>query len=400
MFIISPMYRYFELLLAMGTAWSLSGIIRFSVPGKRRSPDSPYAVLVLTVFLLSILDNLLRPHLIPMAALHYIYPLTRLSYFLVGPALWLYVKVLLKEDFRLKASSLLHLIPFLIWLVYILMEPSSIHPKIQFGESPNIVADAGDLASLPFHILWTLSKNVSRLIYCAAILILLRAHYRSLPDRVSSIHSRNTLSWLGTLVVFYTGLYLLNFLISVTVSEESLFAQVSAAVGRSLPAVLFVFLFALFSEDQPVLAERQGKEHKVDVPEESEKAHTPKYEKSGMGAEESRALYRALNRHIETSRAYLDPELTLDLLAEQMGETRHRLSEVINRESGKRFFSFINGFRLKEFQDAVKTERYPDYMILAVAFECGFRSSSAFYSLVKKELGTTPRALVRKIHTD
>lgn len=395
------MLRYFELLLSMGMAWALSGIIRFSLPGKRKSPDAPFAVLVLSIFLLSILDNLFHPDLLPMQVLRYIFPLTRLSYFLIGPSLWLYVKVLLEGEYKPKATSLFHLLPFVIWLVHILMEPSSIHPKIQFGKEPDLFSIPDGI--LPFSFLWSISKNLSRLIYSAAILVLLRRHERKLPDRVSSIHSGNTLSWLGALVVLYTGIYLLDSLIHLTVSEMSLLAQVTADIGRSLPAVLFVFLFSFFSEDQKVLAEsEEGTDPEKSLPRDScsgkaEGASVPKYVKSGMGTEECGALYGELYRYIESSKAYLDSDLTLGTLAEQMGETRHRLSEAINRESGKRFFSFINGFRLEEFRDAVKTDRYPDYTILAVAFECGFRSSSAFYSLVRKELGTTPKALVKEI---
>ena len=395
------MFRYFELLLAMGAAWAFSGIIRFSLPKNRKAPDAVFAVVVIGVFLLCILDNLLRPHLLPMAVLQFIYPVTRVSYLLVGPALWFYVKVLLEDGFKLKRSALLHLIPFAIWFLNILMEPSTIHPKIQFGENPNL-SDGPESSLIPFEFLWSLSKNLSRLIYSAVILVILRRHSRRLPDRVSSIHSRNTLSWLGYLVVFYTAIYLLGSLIHLTVPEESLFAQVFAAVGRSLPAVLFVFLFSLFSEDQPILGlkEDPGSEkadEKGVTGNINDQNEGPKYEKSGLSEEESGILFRNLVDHIMQTKAYLDPELTLDMLATQMGETRHRLSEAINRESGKRFFSFINGFRLEEFREAVKSERYPDYTILAVAFECGFRSSSAFYSLVKKELGTTPKALVNDI---
>ena len=326
-----------------------------------------------------------------MGVLKLIYPLTRLSYFLVGPALLFYVRILLNGNFRLKKASLLHLIPFFIWLIYILLNPASIHPKIPFGENQAVTTPQRVSPVLPFSFFWDLSKNLSRLLYSGAILVLLRRNREELPDRVSSINSRNTLSWLGTLVIFYTGIYLFNSLIALIFPDESLFNQVAAAIGRSLPAVLFVFLFTLYSEDQPILAER-----------ENEKAPptTAKYEKSGIGDSESKSLYSELNKHIEKSGAYLDPELTLDMLADQMGETRHRLSEVINRESGKKFFSYINAFRLNEFREAVRSGRYPDFTILAVAFECGFRSSSVFYSLVKKELGTTPKALVREIRLE
>ena len=44
------MYRYFELILAMGTAWALSGILRFTLPKNRKTPDSAYAIAVIIVF--------------------------------------------------------------------------------------------------------------------------------------------------------------------------------------------------------------------------------------------------------------------------------------------------------------------------------------------------------------
>lgn len=381
------MYRYFELILAMGTAWAISGILRFSHPVKRKSPDAPFVIAVIIVFLLSIFDNLLRPHLLSMSVLRFIYPVTRLSYYLVGPALWFYVRILLKDNFELKAGSLLHLFPFLFWFIYVLIEPASLHPEIPFGETSSVGAaqPASPVFSLAF--LWDVSANLSRLLYSAAILVLLRKNKKQLPDRVSSINSRNTLSWLGNLVIFYTGIYLISSLIYLIFPVESQLVQITAAVGRSLPAVLFVFLFSFFSQDQPILAEKE------------EFLAARKYEKSGMTDIESRTLYSELNEHITEKKVYLEPELTLEMLAQQMGETRHRLSEVINREAGKKFYNFINDFRLNEFRDAVKEDRYPDYTIIAIAFECGFRSSSAFYSLIKKELGTTPKALVQEIQS-
>lgn len=388
------MYRYFELFLAMGVAWSLSGILRFSLPQNRKSADAPYAVMVITVFLLSILDNLLRPHLLPMGVLHFIYPLTRVSYYLVGPALWAYVQVLLKKDFKFRYRTLLHLIPFLVWFTYVLIEPAALHPKIPFGESASLSTESTGSPFLSLSFLWDLSASLSRLIYSVVILITLRRHTCTLPDRVSDINSRNTISWLGYLLIFYTGLYLMNSIIQLIFHEGALPTQISAGISRSLPAVLCVFLFSIFSEDQPILTD-------IELPEDSmpsgEAVKGKKYEKSGMSDEECRSLYPELLRHIERSKAYVNPELTLNMLAEQMGETRHRLSELINRESGRKFFTFINMFRLEEFKEAVKTGRYPDYTILAIAMECGFSSSSAFYSLIRKELGTTPKALVKEI---
>ncbi|MDC7227624.1 MAG: helix-turn-helix transcriptional regulator [Spirochaetales bacterium] len=387
------MYRYFELILAMGTAWAVSGILHFTRKENRNSPEAGFSVAVILVFLLNIFDNLLRPHLIPMSALQFIYPVTRLSYFLVGPVLFFYVRVLLNGNLKLKPEAFFHLIPFATWFIYVLIDPASLNPEIPFGSNTGIVIEHKVSPLFPFKFYWDLSINLSRLIYLLIIINILRRHKKQLPDMVSDINRRNTLSWLGTLVAVYTGLYLLNSLIYLIFPEDLLFTQVAAAVGRSLPAVLFVFLFSIFSENQNIV--NYDDKNK---PDKTESLSGQKYEKSGISDNESRDLYNALCSYLEQTKPYLDSELTLDMLAEQFGETRHRLSEVINRESGRRFFSFINNYRLREYRDAVKNDRYPDYTIIAVAFECGFRSSSAFYSYIKKELDMTPKQLVREIN--
>jgi AraC-like DNA-binding protein len=377
------MNNYRELLMAMGVAWALSGICRIILV-KRQAPESPYVIAVITVFLINILDNLLRPDLIPMKILNFIYPITRLSFLLVGPSLYFYIQILLKKNFKITAKSAVHAIPFFLWFVIVLIEPENLHPQFIPGESSGIFLWQTDNPILRMSFFWDLSSNLSRLSYCAFILFRIQGHSRQLPDLVSNTNRNNTLSWLAYLILFYTGLYLLTSLITLLFPSDLLFSRIFASIGRNLPPVLFVFLFSLFSADQPILSENAGIEEKPD-------GADKKYEKSGIGDKEIKVLYSRLVNYLEQSKAYLDPELTLDLLSEQMGETRHRISEVINRESGKKFYTFINTFRIKEFLQAVETNRYPDYTILAVAFECGFRSSSAFYTLFKAEYGMTPR---------
>jgi AraC-like DNA-binding protein len=377
------MNHYLELVLAMGVAWALSGIIRIILV-KRHSPESPYVIAVITVFLINLLDNLLRPDLIPMRILNFIYPITRLSFLLVGPALYFYVQILLKKNFKITAKSSVHAIPFFIWFVIVLIQPENLHPQFILGESSGIFLWQTGNQILRLSFFWDLSSNLSRLSYCAFILSRVQRHSKQLPDLVSNTNRNNTLSWLVYLILFYTGLYLLISLITLLFPADLLLSRIFASIGRNLPPVLFVFIFSLFSADQPILSENLGigeKSAEVDK----------KYEKSGIGDKEIKELYSKLVNYLEQSKAYLDPELTLDLLSSQLGETRHRISEVINRESGKKFYTFINTFRIKEFLQAIETNRYPDYTILAVAFECGFRSSSAFYTLFKAEYGMTPR---------
>ncbi|MGB5444375.1 MAG: helix-turn-helix transcriptional regulator, partial [Psychromonas sp.] len=184
------------------------------------------------------------------------------------------------------------------------------------------------------------------------------------------------------LIVFYTIIYFLAFLSFIFFSEENISYQSYSAFARNIPPILFVFFFSIFALKQHKLPEIQINNNK-----ESEN----KYSKSGINKKECDKLYLKIRKHIECSKLYLDPELTLNELAEHMGETRHRVSEAINRGTSTKFYSFINAFRLEEFIEAVKSNRFPDYTIISIAFECGFGSSSTFYKLFKKEYNITPK---------
>ncbi|MGD1821615.1 MAG: AraC family transcriptional regulator [Pleomorphochaeta sp.] len=41
--------------------------------------------------------------------------------------------------------------------------------------------------------------------------------------------------------------------------------------------------------------------------------------------------------------------------------------------------------------------KYPNFTLLAIYIECGFKSSSSFYSIVKEEYGVTPKVLTNQI---
>jgi AraC-like DNA-binding protein len=158
---------------------------------------------------------------------------------------------------------------------------------------------------------------------------------------------------------------------------------------RYTPSILFVFLFSLFSKKQSNFEEPlQKQEEQIETKQ--------KYSKSGMTDKEGKELYADLLSFIQKSKPYMDPELTLAELADKMGETRHRISEVINREAGENFYSFINDFRLEAIKSALETNQFPNYTIIAIANEFGFKSSSVFYALFKKKYKVTPKELTKQ----
>jgi AraC-like DNA-binding protein len=383
------MYQIFEIFLAMGSAWAIIGLLRTTILKRNKTIKDICSFIVIFVFLLTILDNLLRPSFISMDVLKFIYPVTRISYFLVGPSLLFYVSSLLEENYKLEYKPLLHLIPFMLLFIYILIDPISINPKISFASEINELNNPSPIFSFAF--IWDLSLNLSRVIYSCIILSILNRHGKSIEDKYSTKNKNTTLDWIKYLVVFYTGIYLVFSIMHLILAEDSELLQISAAIVRTIPAVLFVFLFSLFSEKQPILISAKEEEEKQNVSKES------KYQKSGITEEELKQIFKSVVKYVESSKIYLDSDLTLNKLSEKTDISRHKISQAINLQAKKRFYLFINEYRLEEFINSIKEDRYPSYTLISIAYECGFKSSSGFYNMVKSKYEATPKVLVQKI---
>lgn len=90
----------------------------------------------------------------------------------------------------------------------------------------------------------------------------------------------------------------------------------------------------------------------------------------------------------ETQKSYTHPNLTLSLLAQELHIRPQLLSQFINDNLNKSFTQFINEYRIEEAKQLLKNNT--QLKIDAVGMECGFNSSSTFYSAFKKITGTTP----------
>ncbi|GAA4139074.1 hypothetical protein GCM10022216_16810 [Sphingobacterium kyonggiense] len=87
---------------------------------------------------------------------------------------------------------------------------------------------------------------------------------------------------------------------------------------------------------------------------------------------------------------YLDPELNLPKLSEMLGISSHQLSYVINQGYGMNFFNYVNGYRIAKAKDLLKDKNYDHLTILAIAYESGFNSKTAFNNTFKKITSITP----------
>lgn len=115
-----------------------------------------------------------------------------------------------------------------------------------------------------------------------------------------------------------------------------------------------------------------------------------KYERSGLSSEKARRIEKSLRSLMENEAPYADSSLTLTQLADKLDVSPHNLSEVINTRLNLNFFDFVNRYRLEKIKQDLTDPDKKNLKLLAIAFDAGFNSKTAFNTIFKKHTGLTP----------
>ena len=115
-----------------------------------------------------------------------------------------------------------------------------------------------------------------------------------------------------------------------------------------------------------------------------------RYKGSTLEKDEGRRYLDRLLRHMEAGKPYLDENLSLTTLAEQIAVAPRHLSQIINEHLDTNFNDFINRYRVEEAKRRLKTFNRDVDSILNLCFEVGFNSKTPFYRAFRKHTGKTP----------
>ena len=111
-----------------------------------------------------------------------------------------------------------------------------------------------------------------------------------------------------------------------------------------------------------------------------------------LPAPEADAHRAALARLVEEERPYLDPDLSLGSLADQVGVTDKTLSALLNDVMGTTYTDYVNGLRVAEAQRRLADPAHAHLSVLGVGLDSGFASKSTFNRVFKETTGQTPSA--------
>ena len=338
-----------------------------------------YAVLVLPFFLVS-------------SGLYPIFPhsqdLLAQFYFLLGPCLLLYVKLLIDPEFRFRRTFWLHIIPFGFNFIYWL--PASLGYENLFPYLYTTTISSTGLDSVltevlvrnPVSYFKRLLMTAHFLIYFVYILRVLRLHGKRIRDSFSTL-DRIKLGWVRFLSVA----------ISIDVVGYSIFSVLVVLAPQWVPAyadifcinkTLIIFFMGYKGFTQPeIFVESESLVPAV------------KYLRSNLTAEQSRVYLKKLLDYMEQEKPYLEFDLTLKTLARRLTmQTRH-LSQLINESLNQNFFDFINRYRVDTVKELLAQKTGDS--ILEIAYDSGFNSKSSFNLTFKKYTGETPSQFRKKI---
>ena len=100
--------------------------------------------------------------------------------------------------------------------------------------------------------------------------------------------------------------------------------------------------------------------------------------------------------YVKEMEPYLDSNLSLRSLAEQIGIHPNQLSWLLNESIGKNFNEFINQYRFETFKKIVQNPKNANLTIEGLAYDSGFNSKTVFNTFFKKETGLTPKQFLKQ----
>lgn len=298
----------------------------------------------------------------------------------VTPLIWLYVWILTSEDEALPKNLYRHMVlPGFTLLTSVSIVLYLVVADLRFfGLSEQVLQQVAVAINWVFWVLVTVAIKLQWGVYILLVYSRLVSYRVRLKDLFASTE-RKELRWIAFVIGvsgFYWVLSLISSLLSYMVPDYD-----------GLPSLVYFLLNLTLQTIMAVwgLRQRPGlrpKENLTRVPEQ-------RYANSALTEEATDRIAAKLRKAMTTDKLYLNPNLSLWILARHTGVSENYISQVLNEVIGQNFFDFVNSHRI----EAAKINlRESDDTILKVALDAGFNSRSSFYTAFKKVTGQTPTA--------
>lgn len=302
--------------------------------------------------------------------------------FLYAPLLYLYVMVLIKEIDRITPKQILRILPFLFFALVSLIK----FFNKDMSDLPFYSKQEAGTGLTPFDFILIQGALLQVIIYIIYLLGMLKNYSENIRKYFSDI-DKLKLQWLMRLLSVMLFIVSMHFLINIaslvipSMDEGLLFVLETSAGALGFVGI---FIIAYKGLSQPEMFDKISEMT-------SERDDKPKYSKQRLDESTELKLLDDLVTHMKEKKPYLDNNLTLKQLSDEVSIPTHLITMVLNLHLNQNYYSFINSYRIKEACRLLSDPEKSHRNILTIAMDTGFNSKSTFNTIFRKTTGSTPR---------
>lgn len=365
------------ILITLMILWSLFRSKKKELPQK-----------LLIVFFITLLSFLLTTY----AELHNLPVLFVLTFLLsfcievfLGPLIYLYIKSLFQDNKFFLKRNWFHFLPFVGFLTLVTI------PLMYYIFTEvylfNYLEYLNDDSSVPEIILMTFL-----IAYIIASLRLFHRYSRAMQSNFSTI-DENDFKWVRKMLIGALSVSLISLTITL---YDTFISEIDWEIDYITMISLSIWIGYLgyYGVNQTkILLPRFLIE-----PEATAKTNDSRSNPLANTSEaELNALKTSLIKLLDNDKPYLEEELNLSILANQLDTTDKKLSTLLNQYMNTTFYDLINSYRIASVKEKMASEKYDGLTLLGIAYESGFKSKTSFNRIFKKETGLSPSEYKKKL---
>jgi len=298
---------------------------------------------------------------------------------LLGCFTYLYIKYSIFSIRRFRSADVLHFLPFVLGI------PLSYFDTNDFGA-----------ISIFLNIVLKICLSIA---YLFLSLKIIKKHQIFAKNHFSNT-DKIDLKWLDFIVKIGLISYFLYFIIMMLWAFD---VKIVEHIEGYSNLIVFVFILSISyygltsTTVFATISNANLQNHHSVAISDSEKIIEQKIEtKELLTPQKAEEIYNSLLKLMETKKLYRNEHLMLEELAKELNLHSKYVSYVINTKSQKSFFDFVIHFRIQEFNAEVLLPHNKHLTFLAIAFNCGFGSKSAFNRAYKNEMGISPTEFLKQ----
>ncbi|NAY90309.1 helix-turn-helix domain-containing protein [Muricauda sp. JGD-17] len=292
--------------------------------------------------------------------------------FLYGPLLYFYFKTT-TQKYRFKKRDVLHLIPTVILLAFLVVEVYSMSGEAKIRLMLARVFNGLNPSDSDKLLLLVLLKIASLAIYGYLVWkVYLKSRMLKLLSHKNQIWQKN----IYHIHIFYVITYSIYGIVIINQFDSGILFDTSAIAMAAM--VLYVGYSANIQPD--VFNGAYSYINRL----------FPKYQKSGLTPSLSLELKENLLDLFANEKIYKENNISLDMVALRLNTTRHNASQIINEHFNVSFHEFVNIYRIKEAKQLLLDKKARSLNIINIAYEVGYNNKVTFNKAFKKDTQLTP----------